>query len=103
MKISQFNNLTSTEKGWFIYKFGSFLVSVEYYCRRMNLYSMNDLFIELLQPIGRRQIERIQVANDNGLDKYLNRIALEKPLKETKHYYHELLFKKTEITFSGRS
>ena len=73
---TQFNNLTMVDRAWLTYEFGEFLMSIEYYDYRINLYSLNGEFIELFQNIDSRQIERIQVASYNGLDKYLSRILL---------------------------
>jgi hypothetical protein len=76
MKTTQFNNLTMVDRAWLIYDFGEFLMSIEYYDYRINLYSLNSQFIEMFQNIDSRQIEKIQIASYNGLDKYLDRILL---------------------------
>lgn len=70
-------------RAWLIYEFGEFLMSIEHYDYRINLYLLNGQFIEQLQNIDTRQVERIQVASYNGLDKYLSHIVLEN-LKENK-------------------
>lgn len=76
MKSARFDNLTMVDKAWLVYEFGDFLMSIEYYDYRVRLYALNSQFIELFENIGTRQIERIQVASQDGLDKYLSRILI---------------------------
>lgn len=84
MKTTQFNKLTLVDRAWLVYEFGEFLMSIEHYDYRINLYALNDQLIELFQNIDTRQIERIQLASYDGLDKYLTRIILGN-LKRNKH------------------
>jgi hypothetical protein len=76
MKSKRFNDLTMTDRAWLTYEFGDFLMSIEYYDFRIHLYALNCQFVELFQNINTRQIERIEVANFNALDKYLSRIVI---------------------------
>lgn len=76
MKTTQFNNLTIVDKAWLVYEFGDFLMSIEYYDYRVHLYSLNCQFVELYENIDNRQIERIEVAHYNALDKYLSRVLI---------------------------
>jgi hypothetical protein len=76
MKTTQFNNLTMVDRAWLVYDFGEFLMSIEYYDYRINLYSLNGQFIEIFQNIETRQIERIQGVSYKGIDKYLSRIIV---------------------------
>ncbi len=77
MKTPQFNDLTLVDKAWLIYEYGDFLISIEYYDHRVQLYSLNNQFIELFQNIDTRQIDKIEVVTYNALDKYLSRILIQ--------------------------
>lgn len=64
------------DKVWLTYEFGELLTSMGYYEYRVHLYTLNWQFIELYQNIDTWQIERIEIANYNALDKYLGRILI---------------------------
>jgi hypothetical protein len=76
MKTAHFNELTMVDKAWLMYEFGERLTSLEYYDYRVHLYALNNSFVELYQNIDTRQIERIEVASYQALDKYLSRILI---------------------------
>lgn len=53
---------------------GQFLDSVKYYRYKAHLYSLHSFFIEILCYQGSTDIEKIEVADEDKLVKYLNRI-----------------------------
>lgn len=53
---------------------GQFLDSVKYYRYKAHLYAVHSFFVEILCYQDSTDIETIEVANENNLVKYLNRI-----------------------------
>jgi hypothetical protein len=56
---------------------GVFLATVKYYKFKANLYALNSFFVEILCYQGSTEIERIEVASEAKLAKYMNRIKIE--------------------------
>lgn len=53
---------------------GQFLDSVKYYRYKAHLYALHSFFVEILCYQGSTDIEKIEVANEDNLVKFLNRI-----------------------------
>ena len=84
MKAGKFDELTLADKYWLVCEYAHYLLSIEHYDYRISLYALNCQFIEVYKNIDTRIIERISVADSNGLNKYLTRILignLKKPIK----------------------
>ena len=86
MQTRSFEDLPLALKADLIHGFGRLVLSIEHYDHRIDLFSLDGIFIEQYENIDTRQIERISVATYRDLDKYLSRIiigSLKKGLKNT--------------------
>lgn len=77
MNDKSFNKLSLHEKSLLVEDMAAHLISIEFYDHRIHLYALNDLFIEAYHNIETREIERISVAENGDLDKYLAQIILQ--------------------------
>jgi hypothetical protein len=57
---------------------GQFVESIKYYCFKANLYALHTFFVEVLFYQESTDIEKIEVANEESLIKYLNHIDIGK-------------------------
>jgi hypothetical protein len=57
-----------------IWNEGVYLASIEYYCFKINLYSLGKEFWEVYYHPVQNTIERVSRASEEDLNKYLNRI-----------------------------
>lgn len=86
MITSCFNDLPLALKADLINDFGKLVLSIEHYDYRVDLISLEGIFIEQYENIETRKIEKITLATYHDLDKYLSRIvigSLKKRLKNT--------------------
>lgn len=86
MITSCFNDLPLALKADLINDFGRLVLSIEHYDYRVDLISLEGIFIEQYENIDNRKIEKITLASYHDLDKYLSRIvigSLKKRLKNT--------------------
>ncbi|HEV8512212.1 MAG TPA: hypothetical protein VGQ59_03015 [Cyclobacteriaceae bacterium] len=61
-----------------IWKYGTYLVTIEYYAHKVNLYTVDAEFYEIHYNNVDNEIEKINLATEDDLKKYLSRIELEK-------------------------
>ncbi|HEV8513167.1 MAG TPA: hypothetical protein VGQ59_07810 [Cyclobacteriaceae bacterium] len=66
------------EEAEFIWTHGKYLISIEYYAFKINLYSVKKNFYEIFYHPNTNEITKINRASFIDLEKYLNRIELEK-------------------------
>lgn len=59
-----------------ITNYGQFLEIIEYYNRRVSLYSVDNDFYEVYYDEQSNEIEKINEVSEQDLTKYLNRIKL---------------------------
>lgn len=59
-----------------IFNYGQFIESIEYYNRRVNLYSIDSDFYEVYYNQDSSEIEKINQVTEHDLNKYVNRIKL---------------------------
>lgn len=77
MKDNSFSKLSLRDKNLLIDDVAAHLLSIEFYDHRVHLYALNNFFIEAYHNIETREIERISVAEDGDLDKYLSQITIQ--------------------------
>jgi hypothetical protein len=76
MKKRGFNDLSPELKERIIEEFASPIISIEYYDHRVDLFSLNTLFIERYLNIDSGKVDKIAEASYHDLDKYLSRIVI---------------------------
>ena len=59
-----------------ITNFGQFVETIEYYNRKINLYSFENDLYEVYYNQETNEIEKINLVTDQDLTKYLNRIKI---------------------------
>jgi hypothetical protein len=59
-----------------ITNFGQYIETIEYYNRRINLYSVDSDYYEVYYNQETNEIEKINLVTDQDLTKYLNRIKV---------------------------
>jgi hypothetical protein len=59
-----------------VWKEGTYQITIEYYGYRVSLYSVNADFYEVFYNSTENKIEKINLATEDDLKKYLNRIKL---------------------------
>lgn len=59
-----------------IHEFGKPVLSIEYYDHRINLFVLNNTFIEHYQNLETGRVDKIIEAGYDDLDKYLSRIVI---------------------------
>jgi hypothetical protein len=69
-----FSSLPPQKRCDLLWNEGQFLVSVGYYRFKASLYSLRSFFVEVLCYQDSTAIERIEVASEERLAKYLNQI-----------------------------
>jgi len=70
---SKFNQLSINLKGEYVFQDGEYIAMREYYNHRINLYSLNDFFVEVWYSPGENKIEKIEVLeSENTLDLYID-------------------------------
>lgn len=84
MRPVHFNDLSARDKALLLEDMGVLLCSIEHYDHRVYLYALNSLFIEVYQNIETRIIERIAVASDADLDKFLSQITIDRVARSRK-------------------
>jgi hypothetical protein len=80
-KKLSFNELSLTDKALIMAEFGDYLESIEYYDYWIHLYSLQNQFVEIYYNCRSRQIEKMLMLEYKDLDKYLNRIVIDKVIK----------------------
>jgi hypothetical protein len=76
MTKENFNILTLEERCRTLWYEGKYLDSVKYYRYKATLYSVGSFFVEVLCYQDSSEIERVEVAQDDTLVKFLNRIDI---------------------------
>ena len=59
-----------------IWDSGKYLISIKYYNYRISLYSVGKEFFEIFYDPESNAIEKINMANEDDLKKFLNRINI---------------------------
>jgi|GEM_PF-2332807 hypothetical protein len=84
MKTKSFNDLSLELKSKVVTEFATPLLSIEFYDFRIDLFTLNSMFIERYQNIATGEIERITEATFGDLDKYLGQIVIGDLVKRKK-------------------
>jgi hypothetical protein len=71
-----FENLSLEEKAKIACDEGIYMESITYYNATVNLYSWNKVFIEVYYHPATNEIERISIATDQDMNKYISRIDI---------------------------
>lgn len=77
-KEIKFNELSLPDKALLIAEFGGYIMSIEFGDYWLHLYSLNSNFIQIFYNISTRQIDKIVMAEYNDLDKYTDRIVIDR-------------------------
>jgi hypothetical protein len=81
MRSTPFNNLSLDHKLLLIEDIGTPVFSMEYYDHRINLYEVNNMFVEEYFNIETKKIDRVDSISYADLDKYLSRITIDDLVK----------------------
>lgn len=76
MRTPCFNDLPLAIKADLVNDLGILVLSIEYYDYRIDLFSIDGIYVEQYGNIEARQIEKITLAAYRDLDKYLSRIMI---------------------------
>lgn len=71
-----FNDLPLSMKADLVNDMGIRVLSIEHYDYRIDLFSIEGVYVEQYENIDMRQIEKITLASHRDLDKYLSRIMI---------------------------
>jgi hypothetical protein len=75
--VTEFNLLTSDEKAWYLWHGATFLHVYEHFPYRVNLFHLNNFYIELWYCVNDNRIERIHAFTSlELLEPFLNNIHL---------------------------
>jgi hypothetical protein len=72
-----FSSLPAKKRCDLLWEEGQYLASVKYYRFKASLYAFKSFFVEILCYPGSADVENIEIANDEKLLKYLNRIDVQ--------------------------
>jgi hypothetical protein len=72
-----FTSLPINKRCDYVWDEGQFLDSVQYYRYKANLYAVRDFFVEVLCFPGSTEVEKIEIASEDTMIKFLNRINVE--------------------------
>ena len=77
---TKFRQLSTTQKGEYVFQEGEYIGLREYYNHKINLYSLFDFFVEVWYFPAENKIEKIDVLeSEKILDQYIDKmIKLEK-------------------------
>jgi hypothetical protein len=81
MRQKTFNELSPDQKLLLIEDIGTPVFSMEYYDHRINLYALNNMFVEVYHNIETKMVDRMESIAYNELDKYLSRILIDNLVK----------------------
>ncbi len=76
MKRPSFDKLSIREKASLLYSSGVYMMSVSEGGNAVTLFAIDDEFVEVYLDTGTRQIDRITIAMERDLDKYLEKIKI---------------------------
>lgn len=76
MKAEEFLALSTNERAQIVWDQGRYLETAFYYGYTINLHSLNSMFVEVYYSSQSNCIEKVELANDQALKKYLNSIHL---------------------------
>jgi len=82
MTRSEFDSLTMFEKADIVFQKETYLNTREYYNQNINLYLVNDLYVEVWYKPGENQISEIKTAKAKGLSLYKTPVNLNTLLEE---------------------
>lgn len=72
---TKFNKLSLNAKGEYVFQEGKYIGMREYYNHSINLYSLNDFFVEVWYSPGENKIEKIEVLeSEKTLDLYIDKM-----------------------------
>jgi hypothetical protein len=75
--MDDFENLPIDLRAQIVWKRGKFVDHIFYYNQRVNLYSIDEYFVEVFYNGEKNEIERVAIATDQDLKKYIAQIKLE--------------------------
>jgi hypothetical protein len=71
-----FNTLSIEDRLAIVWDMGLYLDSVNYYRYKAYLYALGSFFVEIFYHQDSAQIEKVEIASEDNLIKYLNRIDI---------------------------
>ncbi len=72
---TKFNKLSIYLKGEYVFREGKYIGMGKYYNHSINLYSLNDFFVEVWYSPGENKIEKIELLKDEKtLDLYIDKM-----------------------------
>lgn len=74
MNKDTFSALPASKRCDLVFEEGQFIDTIPYYKYKANLYALNTFFVEVLCFHDSATVQRIEVATEDHLHKYLNRI-----------------------------
>lgn len=80
MDKKTFENLSLLEKGITLLDVGKHIAQVKKQNHILNLYSLNDFFVEVYFSIKNSKIDKIEIVNESDLDFYIDNVLKDKNL-----------------------
>jgi hypothetical protein len=74
MTINEYSSLSFDDRAAILWDLGMYLEDVDYYNQKVVLYSLFSFFVEVYYNVENNQIERLTVADEADLKKFLGRI-----------------------------
>ena len=85
IKIAEFNELTLDEKAWYLWHGATFLHVYESNTYRVNLFYLNDYYIELWYHMEGNKVDQIRAFKSLALlEPFLNNIQIDMLLENNK-------------------
>jgi hypothetical protein len=78
MSIPDFVTLSIDERATILWDQGTYLETDVYYGRTVKLYALHSFFVEVYYSSVTQSIEKVEVAYEQDLKKYLGKIKIEK-------------------------
>lgn len=76
MTVPDFVVLSLNDRAQILWDQGKYLETIEYYGYRVNLYALANFFVEVYYSPVTQSIDKIDVAYENDLKKYISMIKL---------------------------
>jgi hypothetical protein len=73
-----FNDLSLEKKTLAIEEGGQFLEQIVYFNEKVDLYSLNNQFIEVYFSIATHSVKKITIADSSDMTKFISRISIKK-------------------------
>jgi hypothetical protein len=75
--MDDFENLPIDLRAQIVWTRGKFVDHIIYYNQKVNLYSIDEFFIEIFYDGEKNEISRISLVTDQGITKYISNINLD--------------------------